>query len=112
MPAAPRKASGSEGHPKKGRTRTYLLLWWMDQTPQVARVDDVVEAEAAAKLRNATLIEIRGRDVDITRVLDYWRRDEIGHPMPARWKELRQLAFWPFPLARPGGQAVVSRTDP
>lgn len=111
MPRRPRDATGPEGG-RKGRTRTYLVLWWLDQAPQVARVDDIVEAEAAAKQRNATLIEIRGREVEVTRVLDYWRRDEVGRPMPAKWKELRQPVFWPFPLAMPRGQRGLSATEP
>jgi hypothetical protein len=63
------------------------VLWWLDQTPYVALFRDELEAEAAARVRNATVIELRGEDIDVSRVVDYYRRDEAGRPIPAKWKD-------------------------
>lgn len=67
--------------------RQYLILWWLDQTPYVARFEDEVEADSAARVRNALLIEVLG-DGEIGRIVDYYRRDAEGNPMPAVWRQL------------------------
>ena len=72
----------------KREATAYVVLWWLDQTPYVARFEDDVEAEAAARVRNATVVEVRGRGIEVPRVMDYYRRDEDGRPMPAKWKDL------------------------
>ncbi|MFQ6012033.1 MAG: hypothetical protein ACE5LS_00090 [Thermoplasmata archaeon] len=65
----------------------YLIFWWLDQTPYVARFKDEIEADSAARARNALLLEIR-EDGEVGRILDYYRRDAEGNPMPAVWREL------------------------
>lgn len=68
--------------------RSFLLLWWFNQVPYVARFQDEMEAEMAAKVRNAVIIEVRGEKAEVVRVVDYYRRDEEGNPIPATWKDL------------------------
>ena len=68
----------------------YLVLWWLDQTPYVARLRDEIEADAVARVRNATVIEVRGLGIEVPRVMDYYRRDQGGRPMPAKWKDLEE----------------------
>lgn len=68
----------------------YLVFWWLDQTPYVARFEDEEEADRAARIRNSLVVEVRGRDLTVPQVLDYYRRDEEGRPMPAKWKNLMQ----------------------
>ncbi len=65
----------------------YLIFWWLDQTPYVASFEDEIEADSAARVRNALLLEI-GEDGEVAKILDYYRRDEEGNPMPAVWREL------------------------
>lgn len=77
-----------------GRKTWYLILWWMSQTPHAAVFENLVAAEAAARVRNALVVTISGRDVNIDEVLDWYRRDESGNPMPAEWRDLvGQLQF-------------------
>ena len=73
---------------KQGRGEPqYFIFWWLDQTPYVARFKDETEADSAARVRNAMFLEIR-EDGEVGRILDYYRRDEDGNPMPAVWREL------------------------
>ncbi len=70
------------------RKTQYLVLWWMAQTPYAAVFENRVAAEAAARVRNALVVTISGRDLRIDRVSDWYRRDENGEPMPAEWRSL------------------------
>ena len=79
------KPKRAERPPKATR---YLVLWWMAQTPYAAVFTNEVAAEAAASVRNALLVEVSGREVSIDRVVDWYRRDEGGRPMPAEWRAL------------------------
>ncbi len=73
---------------KQGRGKPrYVIFWWLDQTPYVAQFKDETEADSAARVRNAMFLEIR-EDGEVGRILDYYRRDEDGNPMPAVWREL------------------------
>jgi len=78
----------------------YLVLWWMSQTPYAAVFENAVAAEAAASVRNALLVKVSGRDLKIDEVLDWYRRDEAGHPMPAEWRDLVGQVHVPW-LAKP-----------
>lgn len=60
----------------------------MSQTPYAAVFTNDLAAEAAAKVRNALMIAISGRDAQVNLVHDWYRRDEEGRPMPAEWREL------------------------
>ena len=79
-----------------GKKTYYLVLWWMSQTPYAAVFENELSAEAAANVRNALMVTISGRDVKIDRVLDWYRRDDDGQPMPAEWREVAAPALLPW----------------
>lgn len=60
----------------------------MSQTPYAAVFENEAAAEAAASVRNALMVTISGRDVSVDRVVDWYRRNEAGEPMPAEWRDL------------------------
>ena len=60
----------------------------MSKNPYAAVFTNRVAAEAAANVRNAILVSIKGHGMDVEEVLDWYRRDEEGRPMPAEWREL------------------------
>ncbi|HWM50866.1 MAG TPA: hypothetical protein VNO76_05905 [Thermoplasmata archaeon] len=60
----------------------------MSKNPYAALFTNRVAAEAAANVRNALLISIKGQGTDVQDVLDWYRRDDEGRPMPAEWREL------------------------
>lgn len=66
----------------------YLVVWWMSQTPYAAVFENRVAAEAAANVRNALMIVISGSGVKVDEVLDWYRRNEEGTPLPAEWRDL------------------------
>lgn len=70
------------------RKMQYLVLWWMAQTPYAAVFGNRIAAETAASVRNALLIVVSGRDLRIDGVLDWYRRNDRGEPMPAEWRDL------------------------
>ncbi len=75
--------------PRRSRRPTqYLVVWWMAQTPYAAVFEHRAAAETAASVRNALMVTIAGHDAHIERVLDWYRRDEKGEPMPAEWRDL------------------------
>src|SRR5256712_2799255 len=69
------------------RTR-FLVVWWMSKNPYAAVFEDRVAAEAAANVRNAILVTFKGSNAEVETVVDWYRRDEEGRPMPAEWREL------------------------
>src|SRR2546428_12773994 len=73
--------------PARAQVR-YLVLWWQAQVPYAAVFDDEVAAHAAANVRNALLVEISGPGVKFEAVVDYYRRDDAGRPMPAEWRDV------------------------
>src|SRR5881392_1645648 len=92
--------------PRISRRKTYyLVLWWMSQTPYAAIFENEVAAEAAANVRNALLVTISGRDAKVDQILDWYRRDESGRPMPAKPK-------WPVRSQRPRGDTHRGRRGP
>src|SRR2546428_13330052 len=101
---APSKGPQPTMKPKRprmsGRKTYYLVLWWMSQTPYAAIFENQVAAEAAANVRNALMVTISGRDVKVDQVLDWYRRDESGAPMPAEWRDLVGQIHVPW-LAKP-----------
>ncbi len=84
----------------------YLVLWWQTQTPYAAIFDDEVAACAAASVRNALVVEVTGRDVKIAKVVDYYRRDDAGNPMPAEFRDVAPPA--PLPWATRPKLTLVS----
>ena len=63
----------------------YAVFWWYQSKPCYAIIDDDVTAAVAANVRNALIIEFRG---EIIKVLDWYRRDDAGNPMPAELRDL------------------------
>jgi hypothetical protein len=64
----------------------YLVVWWMAQVPHVAIFTNKVAAYAAANVRNALMVVVRGSK--IIEVLDWYRRNDAGEPMPAEWRDI------------------------
>src|SRR2546428_3210968 len=100
--------------PARAQVR-YLVLWWQAQVPYAAVFDDEVAAHAAANVRNALLVEISGPGVKFEAVVDYYRRDDAGRPMPAEWRDgSGPLAGPPAPRPRPalGRRGLPHRPHP
>ena len=69
------------------RPRQFVVIWWAYQKPYYAVTRDLAEAEWTANLRNAVVLEIDGSNVEVKRVVDHWRRDADGNPIPAENRE-------------------------
>jgi len=82
------------------RKTYYLVLWWMSQTPYAAIFENEIAANAAVNVRNGMLIRFSGRDVRVDEVVDWFRRDDAGKPMPAEWRDLVGQIRVPW-LAKP-----------
>lgn len=65
-----------------GKETAYLVLWWRADTPHVTRFHDEGEAESAAIVRDGVVIELRGREMETPRVVDYYRGDRPREPVP------------------------------
>ena len=78
----------------------FLVLWWQAQTPYAAMFEDEVAAYAAANVRNALVVEISGKASKVEKVVDYYRRDNSGNPMPAEWRNVSGPVAWPW-MPRP-----------
>ena len=85
MHVPPREPEGREG---RSRMRTYhLVVWWVSQTPHCALFDNQEAARAAASVRNALMVTISGSGVGVDEVVDWYRRNEQGSPLPAEWRD-------------------------
>ncbi len=80
----------------------YLVLWWQAQVPYAAVFDDEVAAYAAANVRNALVVEVSGSHVRFEKVVDYYRRDDAGRPMPAEWRNVTGPIALPW-MPKPRG---------
>ena len=60
----------------------YLVLWFSAQTPNAMLFYDKEAAKTMASDHNALLIEVSGK---VLEVVDYYRRNEQGKPLPATW---------------------------
>ncbi len=65
----------------------YLVVWWVSQTPHCALFDNLEAAKAAASVRNALMVTVSGSGVGVDEVVDWYRRDEQGSPLPAEWRD-------------------------
>jgi len=83
------------------RKNAYLVVWWMSQVPYAAVFDNRVAAEAAASVRNALMVTLSGGDAKIDSVLDWYRRDDSGQPMPAEWRNILGQIQVPWTAKRP-----------
>src|SRR5256714_8648831 len=94
----------------------YLVIGWMSKSPYAAVFTNRVAAEAAANVRNAILVAIKGPATKVEEVVDWYRRDEEGRPMPAEWRELMgqihvQWHAKPFAHARESIEAISGPTE-
>lgn len=78
-------------------TRTYLVVWWMQQAPYAARFENRISAEAAAKVRNALMVTVEG---GVASVVDWYRRNDAGEPMLAEWRDVVVMPHAPAPGGR------------
>lgn len=69
------------------KPRTFVVVWWAYQKPYYAVTRDEGEATWTANLRNGVVLEIEGTKVAVSRVVDHWRRDADGNPLPAENRE-------------------------
>lgn len=67
--------------------RRFVVIWWAYQRPYYAVTRDDAEAAWTANLRNGVVVEVEGSSVSVKRVVDHWRRDVAGNPMPAEFRE-------------------------
>ena len=74
----------AKGHPVG---RRYVVIWWAYQRPYYAITRDEAEAAWTANLRNGVVVEVEGTGVSVKRVVDHWRRDDSGNPIPAEARE-------------------------
>ena len=65
----------------------FIVVWWAYQKPYYAVTRDAEEAAWTANLRNGLVIEVEGTGIGVKRVLDHWRRDTEGNPLPAEVRE-------------------------
>lgn len=63
------------------------MIWWAYQRPYFAITRDEAEAGWTANLRNGVVVEVEGQGVSVKKVVDHWRRDDVGNPMPAEARE-------------------------
>lgn len=73
----------------------------MSQNPYAAIFENRIAAEAAANVRNALLVTLSGRDTEVGEIVDWYRRDPEGRPMPTEWRDLAgQIRVpWSFKMA-------------
>jgi hypothetical protein len=94
----------------------FLVIWWMSKTPYAAVFTNRIAAEAAANVRNALLVTFYG-ETKVEGVVDWYRRDDEGRPMPAEWRELMGQVHPPSrigPIVRTDGihMDLASTSEP
>jgi len=88
----------------------FLVIWWMSKTPYAAVFTNRIAAEAAANVRNALLVTFNGQRTNVEAVVDWYRRDDDGRPMPAEWRELMGQVHTPW-RTKPPVDADGIQTD-
>jgi hypothetical protein len=84
----------------------------MSKNPYAAVFENRVAAEAAANVRNAILVTFKGEDTKVEAVVDWYRRDDEGRPMPAEWRELMgQVRVPGFTKHRPADQEIEATSS-
>jgi len=84
-----RPVGGGRGVARARKPRLYVVVWWAYQRPYFAVSRDPAEATWTANLRNGVVVEVEGTGATVKCVVDHWRRDAAGNPIPA---ELREAA--------------------
>ena len=82
----------------------------MSQNPYAAIFENRVAAEAAANVRNALLVTVRGGRDAIEDIVDWYRRDPEGQPMPVEWRDLagQVRLHWSFKMTATPAAAEVA----
>ena len=70
----------------KSKETLYVILWWHFQKPYAATVPTYDEAKWIADTRNGVVIEVLGKKIKIESIVDFYRRDDEGNPMPAEMR--------------------------
>ncbi len=83
---------------------SYLVIWWTSQVPHAAVFENQIAAEAAASVRNALMIRMSGEDVQVDAVVDWYRRNSSGEPMPAEWRDVVGKVRVPWSSQKPSDQ--------
>ncbi len=103
-----------KGDPDSAGKTMFLVIWWMSKNPYAAVFENRIAAEAAANVRNAILVTFQGNGTEVEAVVDWFRRDAEGRPMPAEWRELmgQVRAPW-FNKAHPDASEIgtISKTS-
>lgn len=62
---------------------SFYIFWWgsMDNTAYATEIEDEVEAESYARIRNGLVLKVTGT---IVKMVDYYRRDPEGNPLPVK----------------------------
>ncbi len=89
------RTSKAKAAKEKPQQTIYAVLWWHFQKPYVAVVPTYDEAKWIADTRNGVIIEIIGKGISVKSVVDFYRRDEAGNPMPAEMRPCES----PYPNA-------------
>ncbi len=71
----------------------YLVVWWYSGDVRAAVTEDRDKATLWAQERNAVLVPIEGEDVHVGDLVDFYRRDEKGEPLPAVWRDLEKFPY-------------------
>jgi len=91
------------------RTASYLVVWWMSQVPHAAVFENHIAAEAAASVRNALMIQMSGEDVQVDAVVDWYRRNSEGEPMPAEWRDVVGKVQVPWSSQKPSDHKAAEQ---
>src|SRR2546425_13292135 len=84
----------------------------MYQAPHAAVFENQIVAEATASIRNCLMIRMSGEDVQVDAVLDWYRRDNSGEPMPAEWRDVVGKSQVPWASQKPSGQKAADPDPP
>ena len=67
----------------------FLVIWWHLQKVYCGLFSTEEEAKLQAMSRNGIVVHITGGAVSVESIVDYWRRDDSGNPLPAEWLTAR-----------------------
>jgi len=70
----------------------YIIIYWINQEPLFSEFINKTEAERAASVRNAILMEV-SKNFKINSIVDYYRRDKDDNPMPFKNRTIKNSGF-------------------
>jgi len=93
VPRAPAKPLHRE-RIQPNRVTGYLNIWWSLQKPYCGYFSDEREARFQGMSRDPVIVKIQGTGpIGIDKVVDHWRRDNSGNPIPAEWQTPKPKAI-------------------